>query len=375
MTFVTIPHSHGPYGLMLDVQEPLLASLSLVLLALACYLFWPGVALCYHLVRAGASSLTRPAGLTPSLPASPCAAPEPRTVRKLTLLDAPDHPRRLLSRLARQIKLHARSLLHPHQTRRWLDFWNMTSTHAALAVASPRLLHKIYRPYQSLRLRRPERLEILTSHYDFIIRRGLAPLVLQAAHQHIPIGQFQGKSGDTYEVRLAAMDNLDHEGELILHLYRDEQHLFSTAFTICRQHQGWIVRLGCIQGSRAADSREQIRRATRDMFGLRPKSLMIRLVRAIGAGYGCQRVLLVGNGNRVTNRRGKRDHVHADYDAFWQEIGAARRSDGDYELPCEEALTDINALPSRKRAEARQRLALTQLVAHQVRRMLVRNGS
>lgn len=370
MSFVIVPHSPGPYGLLLDIQEPLLACLSLLLLALGCYL----VARCYQLVRIGANANAsgRASGWAGSVPAR---LRVPRSRPPLSLLSAPDQPRSLLSRLARQIKLRARSLLYPRQTRLWLDFWNMTSTHAALAVATPRLLHKIYRPYQSLRLQRPQRLEILTSHYDFIIRRGLAPLVLQASQQQIPIGQFQGKSGQDYEVRLAAIGSLDHEGELALHLYRGEQHLFSTAFTLCRQGPGWIVRIGCLQGAGGAGSREQIRRATRDMFGLRPKALMIRLVRAIGAGHGCARVVLVSNGNRVASRRGKRERVHADYDAFWQELGAARRSDGDYELPCEETALDIQALPSRKRAEARQRLALTQLVAQQVRRSLVRSGA
>ncbi|MDR9835409.1 VirK/YbjX family protein [Herbaspirillum huttiense] len=372
MSFITVPHTPGPYGLLLDIQEPLLACLSLLLLAVACYLLVPGVARCVQLVRASTGAARSSPAWNAAVPARLRAA---RPSAPLSLLSAPDQPRAPLSRLARQIKLRARSLLAPRQTRQWLDFWNLTDTHAALAVATPRLLHKIYRPYQSLRLRRPQRLEILTSHYDFVIRRGLAPLVLQASQQQIPIGQFQGKSGQDYEVRLAAINSLDHEGELALHLYRGQDHLFSTAFTLCRQGSGWIVRIGCLQGSGGADSREQIRRATRDLFGLRPKALMIRMVRAIGAGHGCSRVLLVSNGNRVAGRRGKGGRVHADYDAFWQELGAARRSDGDYELPCEETAPALQSLPSRKRAEARQRLALTQAVTQQVRGALVRTGT
>ena len=358
--FLHVPRSAAPDWLPLDTQEPLLACLSLVLLALACYLAWPGIARCYRQMRLGASWFVRtmPAGLDRTL-----------KIRRVTLQSAPDRPRTLLSWLARQCKLGARSMLYPRQTRRWLAFWNLSATHSALALATPRLLHKIYRPYQSLRLRPAERMAILMSHYDFVIRRGLAPLVLQAASRPIPVGQFSGKAGDLYEVRLAAIASLDHEGELALHLYRDNRLLFSTAFTICRQPGGWVIRIGCLQGPGCADSREQIRRATRDMFGLRPKALMIRLVRAIGAGIGCGRVVLVGNGNRVANRHSKRKRVHADYDAFWQEIGAARRSDGDYELPCVEPETRLDQLPSRKRAEARQRLAFTRQATWEVGRL------
>lgn len=368
MSLPIVSHYPGPYGLLLDIQEPLLACLSLLLMALGFYLILPGVARCYHLVRTRGGAGAPAAVWRHSAPMRPNA--------ELSLLSAPDQTRPLLSRLARQCKLRARTLLYPRQTRRWLAFWNKTSTHVALAMATPRLLHKIYRPYQSLRLQQTQRLDILTSHYDFIIGHGLAPLVLQASHQQIPVGQFRGKSGQDYEVRLAAISSLDHEGELALHLYRGQHHLFSTAFTLCRQGTGWVVRIGCLQGAAgSADSREQIRRATRDLFGLRPKALMIRLVRAIGAGYGCARVLLVSNSNRVASRRGRCERVHADYDAFWQELGAARRSDGDYELPCEETATNLQDLPSRKRAEGRQRLALTQAVTQQVRRALQHAGA
>ncbi len=358
--FLHVPRSAAPYWLPLETQEPLLACLSLVLLALAVYLAWPSLARCYRQLRIGTSWFLRTAPT--------CGAPALEG-RRVTLQSAPDRPRLLLSWLARQCKLRTRSMLYPRQTRHWLAFWNHSATHSALALATPRLLHKIYRPYQSLRLRRSERMAMLMSHYDFVIRRGLAPLVLQAARQPIPIGQFNGKAGDRYEVRLAAIASLEHEGELALHLYRGDRLLFSTAFTICRQPGSWVIRIGCLQGPGCADSREQIRRATRDMFGLRPKALMIRLVRAIGAGVGCGRVVLVSNGNRVANRRSKRHRVHADYDAFWQEIGACRRSDGDYELPCIEPEARIDQLPSRKRAEARQRLALTHETTLEVGRM------
>ncbi|BEV14453.1 VirK/YbjX family protein [Herbaspirillum sp. DW155] len=371
MSLPVVSNYPGPYGLSPDIHEPLLAGLCLLLMALGLYLVLPGVSRCYHLVRTRAGAGGRAGRRPQRAPVrSPARSPAP-----LNLLSAPDQTRPLLSRLARQCKLRARALLYPRQTRRWLAFWNKTSTHAALALATPRLLHKIYRPYQSLRLRQPQRLDILTSHYDFIIGHSLAPLVLQASRRPIPLGRFQGKSGQDYEVRLAAISSLDHEGELALHLYCGQEHLFSTAFTLCRQGAGWIVRIGCLQGAGSANSREQIRRATRDLFGLRPKALMVRLVRAIGAGFGCARVVLVSNGNRVSNRRSKKGRVHADYDAFWQELGAARRSDGDYELPCEEAAPNLQDLPSRKRAEGRQRQALTQAVTQQVRGALAHAGA
>lgn len=363
MTVVHFPHSANAYALMLETQESLLACLSLILLALGCYLLWPGVARCCRQLRIGADWLARPAAARGMRP------------RRITLQSGGHGARSPLSALAWQCKLRWRALLHARSTARWLAFWNRSRTHRALAVASPRLLHKIYRPYHSLRLGHRQRLELLLTHYEFVVERGLAPLVLRAARQPLRIARITGKSGQAYELRLAAIGSLDQEGELALHLYRDQRQLFSTAFTVCRQCDDWVIRLGCLQGASGADSREQIRRATRDLCGLRPKALMLRLVRAIGNGVGCQRVVLVSNANRVASRRHKRHQVHADYDGFWQELGAARRRDGDYELPCSEPETRIEDLPSRKRAEARQRLALVRQATQEVAQLFsLRHG-
>ncbi|KAF1039359.1 MAG: hypothetical protein GAK35_03678 [Herbaspirillum frisingense] len=368
-------HSPSAYVQAVERLEPLLACLTVLLFAVAFYLMRHGIARCYRQAYDIAEAISNRPAARPAVRGTQLPARESGDAGKsadaVNLYSCLEHTGPGSSRLAKKIKLTVRSFVHHRHTQRWLEYWNLTPAHTALARATPRLLQKIYRPYQSLRLRQPERLEVLISHYDFIFQQGLAPLVLKAAQLQMPVGSFIGKSGDVYEVRLAAISSLDREGELALHLYRDQQHLFSTAFTFYKHDVSWCVGIGCLQGPRGADARERIRRATRDMFGLRPKALMIRLVREIGHAYGCQRLVLVGNGNRVVNQPSKADRVHADYDHFWREIGAARRSDGDYEISCKEiqaaALAD---LPSKKRSEARRRISLAERAVDDVRRAL-----
>jgi len=280
---------------------------------------------------------------------------------RITLHTCLKHSPRGLSYFAKQLKLSVRTVLYYQQTQRWLAYWNTTPMHARLAQATPRLLQKIYRPYQSLRLRSQDRLNILVSHYDFIFRQGLGPLVLHASQTPQLLGSFSGKSGTTYELRLSAIERLDREGELTLDLCSDQKLLFSVAFTFYGNELVPCIGVGCLQGPRGSDAQERVRNATRDMFGLRPKGLMLRLVREIGHAYGCKKLILVGNQNRVMFHQVRAGQVFADYDDFWQEIGAIRRPDGEYQLACDAiAAPNLQDIPSHKRSEARKRIELTE---------------
>jgi len=281
-------------------------------------------------------------------------------VQRITLYTCLRHSPRGLSYFAKQIKLSARSVMHYRQTRRWLAYWNASPMHASLAQATPRLLQKIYRPYQSLRLRSEERMDLLVGHYNFIFQQGLAALVLQAAQSPLLLGSFSGKSGAVYEIRLSAIATLDREGELALDLCCDQRRLFSIAFTFHGGAQHPAIGVGCLQGPRGSDSQERVRHATRDMFGIRPKGLMVRLVREIGRAHGCKQLILVGNQNRVLFHQVRTGKILADYDDFWQEIGAERRADGEYQLSCQDIpQPNLLEIPSSKRSEARKRIDLT----------------
>lgn len=276
------------------------------------------------------------------------------------LLTCLAHDRPGLALLVKKIKLVARGIFHFRRTQRWLAYWNSTPMRVELARAMPKLLPKIYRPYQSLRLRGRDRIDVLISHYDFICRHGLEPLVLSATRSPALLGSFAGKSGAVYELRLSAASPLEREGELILQLYCDQRPLFSIAFTFYNSDLHWCVGIGCLQGPKGCDAQGRVRNATRDMFGLRPKALMLRLAQELGRTCGCKKAILVGNRNRVLVRQIRTGKLLADYDDFWREMGAMRRPDGDYQISCENIrLSNPMDVPSHKRSETRKRISLT----------------
>ena len=175
---------------------------------------------------------------------------------------------------------------------------------------------------------------------------------------------------------MLAVNTLDREGELALQLTCDEELIYSVAFSFLDIDGKLAVAIGCVQGPQAANGLTRISAATKSLHGLRPKNLMVRLVRQIGFEFGCRNLILVGNKNRTSHRSIKKGKVFCDYDELWRELGAYRRQDGDFQLPCEDfPLPVMEEIPSHKRSEVRRRHALISGVIHSIRHQLNCGGT
>jgi uncharacterized protein VirK/YbjX len=272
------------------------------------------------------------------------------------------------------LKLKARSLVHRTHTRRWLQLLNSHPAFSEYVQNWPRFLYKIYRPYLTNTLGMEARLLALTSHYQFVFQRGLGPVVAQASHAGLTLAACEGKSGQRYQVRLRAVGGkLEREGDLSLQLCQGDKLLYSVAFTFAWRFESMAVSIGCIQGAKTEGTLEAIREATRDLHGARPKQLLVTLVRELGHAFGCRRLYLVSNANRVVHSAMREGRVRADYDQLWQELGAQLQPDGDYVLPCAPlAPLDLDSIPSKKRSEARKRHELVATLAADVTAQLVK---
>lgn len=260
-------------------------------------------------------------------------------------------------------KLSLRATLHPVATGAWLAFLNSDVFFSDLVALRPRLVGKIYRPYHSNTMTCLQRVAALVDHYRFIQRLGWAPVVLHAASAPYELAAVAGKSGTPYRLQLCAVEPMEREGELALRLLRANQLVYSCAFTFIQTEHGMRLGIGCLQGPRDAHGRELIREATRELHGLRPKHLMLKLLSALGHEVGCRQLQLVSNRNRVVVRAERQGKVHADYDGFWLACGAERDKDGNYQLPCTPIeAPDMHGIPSHRRSAARKRHgALVQL--------------
>jgi hypothetical protein len=264
-------------------------------------------------------------------------------------------------------KIRLRAVLHPRQTPRWLHLLNAHPAFSEYVRNCPRFLYKVYRPYISHALNAAERLEAIRAHYDFMFRRGLRETLARASVGPVVLAETAGKSCLPYQVQLRTVNMFDREGELVLQLTQDDKALYTVAFTVAPRDGHLAISVGCIQGGKTEDAREAIRTATRELHGIRPKQLMATLVRQLGHEYGCERMVLVSNRNRVIYKAIRNGRVLADYDQLWTELGAQLRPDGDWELACVPvAAPDLDGIPSKKRSEARKRHELVSRLADEV---------
>lgn len=260
------------------------------------------------------------------------------------------------------LKLHLRARVQQRPTRLWLQLLNSHPAFQDLVQAYPHMIHKVYRPYLSLTLNCQQRVELLAEHYRFILQQGWGTLMAQAARGPVRLGTVPGKSGAPYHLQLCSLHPMDREGEMVLQLMHDDNVLYSIAFSFfgCPLRATLGMRIGCVQGPKGQESAQRVREATRDLHGLRPKTLMVRLVRQLGHEHGCRKMILVGNINRAVHHSAKKGRLFADYNALWQELGAQARQDGDFELQCENLPSPVmEEIPSKKRSEARKRHELT----------------
>jgi uncharacterized protein VirK/YbjX len=253
------------------------------------------------------------------------------------------------------LKLLLGAIVYPVQARRWRSFVRGNSVLSELAQRYPRISHKIYRPYLSSDLTCADRVDVLIGHYHRIFKAGLGELVGQAASQSVLVAEFAGKSGSLFQLHLSAINVGHREGELTLRLMDQGRCLYASSFVLVTLHDEPSIALGALQGLRSRDGAEVIKAVTRELHGCRPKKLMVSVVRAVGDYLGCTRLLLVSNQNRVTINGRRANRISSNYDETWEEMGAIRRVDGNFELPCTEPEQNLDLVPSHKRAAARRR--------------------
>lgn len=266
-------------------------------------------------------------------------------------------------RLRETLKLQLRARWQQRQTSAWLQLLNSHPVFNDLVQAYPHVIHKVYRDYLSKKLSCSQRVELLAEHYHFILQQGWGNLMVQAAHGPVRLGTVTGKSGALYHLQLCSLHPMDREGEMVLQLTHGDDVIYSVAFTFfgSLQRATMSVAIGCIQGPNCQEGLSRVRETTRDLHGLRPKNLMIRLVRQLGYDHGCRQLILVGNENHAVHQSAqKKGRLFANYNELWQELGAHARQDGDFELACEDLpLPVMEEIASKKRSEMRKRHEMT----------------
>ncbi len=271
-------------------------------------------------------------------------------------------PNRRGGRVARYL---AKGLLHPVASLKWAIVLKIAPGLRVWFRRNPRLLLKPSRPYISRHYNFGLRVKVIFNHYA-TLARVISQLSFESLAQGncIVLATLTGKSGGRYQITLGKTDKFDREGELVLQLRDCTQcrEVFSFAFSFNIYEDCTGVEIGCIQGPRSDDARELIKRATKELYGIRPRNLLADALYALAAIWNITVHSGVCNNSRVYNG----DTTQADYDAFWIELGGTLGENGMFCLPAVLHHHQLTEVPSHHRSEYRRRLEIREALGMQI---------
>ena len=224
--------------------------------------------------------------------------------------------------------------LFPTATLRWRRFLQQHPVLQGLARSTPQFISKIYGPYLTGQIKCETRVDLLISHYRLLFELGYERMVHACLRHPVLLCEFEGREKRLYRLELYRPVQHPHWGEVALRLSFDGKLVYTLAFSVMRAGQENVLAVGGMEGLLATDDVFCVKRITRDLYGLRPRDLLIHAVTEIARHFYCSRVILTGNKNKIPPNSKRICRRSSDYDRAWREVNAASRSDGNFELIC-----------------------------------------
>lgn len=227
---------------------------------------------------------------------------------------------------------------------------------AGVSSIDGELVERYQHRYISLAWSRGMRFRALHDHYAFAtLRFPRALLHMLYRERCVDIGTVALRSGQLLSIRLKAPIKRGREGELSISLINPVGQQVSYA-TVSFLDQGRTLVIGCLQGAADQAGPDVVRELTRECHGLRPKNLLLSLIRALAGAFDVGEVLGIASTAHVFARiTGK---VKADYDGFWLEAGGVVVEHGFYALPPRDPHRCASQVESKRRSEFRRRETL-----------------
>lgn len=265
-------------------------------------------------------------------------------------------------RVARYI---LRGLGNPVAASKWSTMIHETPVLSFWLSHNPRLLIKPSRPYISRDYSFSERAQIISHHYQQLVKLIAQNQFLVLARGHsVVLAKIVGKHDATYSVSLRRTDKFDREGELILVLQDTlrNRDIFYLVFSLNRITATPCLEIGCIQGPSGEDAREMIKFATKEFHGIRPRSLLYEAALTLVNAWNITDVFGASNESRVYQS----PLTFADYNSFWIEVGGALDRNGMFRLPIAVKHRNLEGISSKHRSEHRKRISLRENLVEQI---------
>jgi uncharacterized protein VirK/YbjX len=230
----------------------------------------------------------------------------------------------------RRLPYLLRTLVAFRRQATWLGLVGSSRAMRDAAEVNPRVYERWQTHYISRKFDLSMRARLVESHYRFIAREFPERLRNRLLRGHdvrlatLPLG-----GGEMAYLHARAPES-EATGEMGLYLLNADKEVISSCAITFGGVEGVIV--GAMRGSWAYLGRGAIARFTRATAGLRPRDLLLAVVRALATYYGIDRVRGVSQGAHPLDRRA--GVTAASYDRFWRRHGGTPGAGGCYEIPC-----------------------------------------
>ena len=231
----------------------------------------------------------------------------------------------------------------------------------ALAVR-PSLITCVIHPYLNVDWRFEQKLKKISEHYRLLSGR------LGVLRFAPPASIVLADVGEAIQIRLHQLACFEHEGELTISLFGNDQRLYSLTFMLGQIGQDLIAYAGGLQGLRSPEAIEIYRSLTRRMHGLRPRDLLVTAFRSLCSSLGVARIMAVSDRKRICSNsyHSPKEQIFSSYDSAWIECGGIAMDDAFFELSPQIQQRSSADIPSRKRAQYRRRYAMIDAVLQQI---------
>ncbi len=203
-------------------------------------------------------------------------------------------------------------------------------------------------------------------------------VVVHARLQEEPgmaVATLTGKNEAAYTLYIGG--NTSKEGEMAFSIYDPSGHYMAKMeATIGPDETGApVLWIGGLQGAKPPLGRDEVVRATRDLFGLRPKGGVMLAAQTFAQMMGLAALRAPDNVGHISQRsfrrlRNKRK-IYADYGQFWEEVGGIAVAEHEYRIPITPLVRDMSEVKPHKRSEWKKRQALSEDLMAQVTAALV----
>jgi uncharacterized protein len=149
---------------------------------------------------------------------------------------------------------------------------------------------------------------------------------------------------------------LSREGLLTLSLFKDDFRAFTASFSLSGFPELELF-IGGLQGRQAEEILTMYRELTKDFEGIRPRDLILELLRLFALKIGVRRIYAVADAHKISRHKyfGEKGAPGLFYDDVWQERGGVRVADTHFELPLAGSRRPLEEIAAKKRSMYRRR--------------------